>query len=87
MPMYRKINKHFFKKWNSSMAYVLGFDVADGNIIHTKRGTWFWSLQITDKEILLQIKEKINSSHKISLKKKILNNKQMTYFLQKLYQH
>lgn len=59
------------------MAYVLGFLFADGNISHTKRNTWFWSLQITDKEILFTMREKINSSHKISYKKKIENNKQL----------
>ena len=48
------------------MAYILGFLFADGNIIFTKRGTWFWSLQITDKEILEKIKIEIDSSHTIS---------------------
>lgn len=75
--MYKKINKDFFKEWSSEMAYVLGFLFADGNIIHTKRNTWFWSLQITDKEILVKIKKTINSSHKISCKKKKENNKQL----------
>ena len=73
--MYRKINKDFFKKWSPEMAYILGFLFADGNILHTKRNTWFWSLQITDKDILFRIKKVIFSSHKISKKKKILNNK------------
>ena len=52
MPIYKKIYKNFFKKWTPDMAYVLGFIYADGNIIHTKRGTWFWSIQITDEDIL-----------------------------------
>ncbi len=59
------------------MSYILGFLFADGNIINTKRNTWFWSLQITDRDILFKIKKEINSSHKISLKKKIENNKQL----------
>jgi hypothetical protein len=63
------------------MAYVLGFLYADGNIIYTKRGTWFWSLQITDKDILEEIKKVIGSSHAISEKKKRDNQKQ-TYRLQ-----
>ncbi len=58
------------------MAYVLGFIYADGNIIHTKRDTWFWSLQITDEDILEQIKKEIGSSHTISKKKKYDNQKQ-----------
>lgn len=77
MPIHKKINKDFFKKWSPEMSYILGFLFADGNIINTKRNTWFWSLQITDKEILVKIKKEINSSHKISLKKKIENNKQL----------
>jgi len=48
------------------MAYVFGFICADGNIVHTKRDTWFWSLQINDKEILEQIKVVLCSSHVIS---------------------
>src|SRR3989344_938626 len=81
MPMYRKINKNFFKKWTPTMAYVLGFIYADGNIIYTKRHTWFWSLQITDKDILEEIKKTLDSSHVISKKKKIDNQKQ-SYRLQ-----
>ena len=81
MPMYRKINKDFFKKWTTEMAYVLGFLYADGNIIFTKRATWFWSLQINDKEILEKIKQVIDSSHIIS-KKKRYNNQGQSYRLQ-----
>lgn len=58
------------------MAYVLGFIYADGNIIYTKRGTWFWSLQITDEDILEEIKKVLQSSHIISRKKKFDNHKQ-----------
>jgi hypothetical protein len=77
VPIYKKINKNFFKKWTSEMAYVLGFIYADGNIIYTKRGTWFWSIQITDKEILEGIKKEMNSSHIISEKKRNPNHKQI----------
>ena len=59
------------------MAYVLGFLFADGNIIYTKRHTWFWSIQITDKEILEKIKIEINSSHVVSKRKKKENHKQL----------
>lgn len=59
------------------MAYVLGFIFADGNIICTKRNTWFLSIQITDKEILEQIKKALNSSHTISKRKKGQNHKQL----------
>jgi hypothetical protein len=77
MPIHKEINKKFFKKWNSEMAYVLGFIFADGNIIYTKRNTWFLSIQITDKEILEEIKKKMNSSHIISKRTKIENHKQL----------
>ena len=59
------------------MAYVLGFLFADGNIIHTQRGTWFWSIQITDKEILEKIKKKMGSSHQLSERKKKPGHKQL----------
>jgi intein-encoded DNA endonuclease-like protein len=80
MPMYRKINKNFFKKWTNDMAYILGFIYADGNIIYTKRNTWFWSLQITDGDILEEIKKVLGSSHVISKKKKHNNQKQSYRF-------
>lgn len=69
MPIYKDINKKFFKKWSEEMAYVLGFIFADGNIIYTKRNTWFLSIQITDKDILMKIREVMNSSHVISKRK------------------
>ncbi len=77
MPIYRKINKKFFRKWSRDMAYILGFLFADGNIICTQRGAWFWSLQITDKSIIERIKKTINSSHKIYLKTRKDNQKQL----------
>ncbi|MDP2789444.1 MAG: LAGLIDADG family homing endonuclease [bacterium] len=81
VPIYKEVNKNFFKKWSPEMAYVLGFIFADGNIIYTKRATWFWSLQINDREILEKIKTTLNSSHIISKKKKYKNEKQ-SYRLQ-----
>lgn len=59
------------------MAYVLGFIFADGNIIYTKRNTWFLSIQITDNEILEKIKSVMKSSHIISKRKKRQNCKQL----------
>jgi intein-encoded DNA endonuclease-like protein len=77
VPIYKKVNKKFFEKWSSEMAYVLGFIFADGNIICTKRNTWFLSIQITDKKILEQIKNTLNSSHTISKRKRGQNHKQL----------
>ncbi|MDO8594595.1 MAG: LAGLIDADG family homing endonuclease [bacterium] len=47
------------------MAYVVGFFAADGYITVTKRGGQFWSIQITDKELLYSIKRVIGSEHTI----------------------
>ncbi len=52
------------------MAYIFGFLIADGNLIHTKRDTWFWSLQINDKDILEKIKTAVSSTHVISKRKR-----------------
>ena len=58
------------------MAYVLGFFAADGYITVNKRGGQFWSIQITDKELLESIKKALGSSHKIGvrLSKKVSEN-------------
>ena len=66
MPIYKKVNKDFFKEWSHDMAYVLGFFAADGYITHNKRGASFWSIQITDKKLLYEIRKSIDSEHKIS---------------------
>jgi hypothetical protein len=66
MPLYRKVNKEFFKKWSRGMAYVLGFFAADGYITVNKRGGQFWCIQITDKSLLYSIRNVIGSEHKIS---------------------
>lgn len=51
------------------MAYVLGFFAADGYITVNKRGGQFWCIQITDGDLLKDIKAVIQSEHKISLRK------------------
>jgi len=66
MPIYRKVNKNFFKKWSYDMAYVLGFFAADGYITNNKRGASFWSIDITDKELLFSIRKAVDSDHKIT---------------------
>ena len=58
------------------MAYVLGFFIADGNMIKNKRGAYFISIEITDKDILEKIREVIGSNHKISIRKEIENHKE-----------
>jgi len=41
MPVFKSINKDFFKKWSLDMVYVLGFFAADGYITVNKRGDNF----------------------------------------------
>jgi len=68
MPVYKYVDKSFFKKWSDDMAYVLGFFAADGYMTINKRGANFWSIQITDKELLFSIKEVLKSDHKIGVR-------------------
>jgi len=68
VPILKRVNKDFFKKWNPDMAYVLGFFAADGYITLNKRGANFWCIQITDKGLLEKIKGAIQAEHKISMR-------------------
>jgi len=68
MPIFKYVNKKFFEKWTTQMAYVLGFFAADGYITVNQRGGQFWCIQITDKKLLESIKKAIKSEHKISLR-------------------
>ncbi|MCK5285771.1 MAG: hypothetical protein KAJ58_00920 [Candidatus Pacebacteria bacterium] len=69
MPIYKKVNVDFFKKWSPKMAYVLGFFMADGSIDINPRGSHYLSIQICDKELLESIKKTLESNHKISVRK------------------
>ncbi len=73
MPIYKKVNKSFFKKWSSEMAYVLGFFMADGSLDVNPRGSHYFSIQICDKELLENIKKSLNSEHKIATRKGVGN--------------
>lgn len=81
MPVYKKINKDFFKVWSHDMAYVLGFFAADGYITHNKRGASFWSIEITDKKLLMSIRHAVESDHTISMRKRSDTSK-ISYRLQ-----
>ncbi len=50
------------------MAYVLGFFAADGYITVNKRGGQFWSIQITDKKLLEEIRKVTGSEHTIGVR-------------------
>lgn len=59
-----KVNPNFFKKWNSRMAYILGFAFADGNVYHT---TFSWKLanNKSNKELLMKINRAMDSTYPI----------------------
>jgi intein-encoded DNA endonuclease-like protein len=66
MPIYKKLNENFFKKWSPEMAYVLGFFAADGCMLKNKRGAHFIEFQITDIDLLIKIQKLLGSDHKIA---------------------
>jgi intein-encoded DNA endonuclease-like protein len=82
VPIYKKVNKNFFKKWTPEMAYVLGFFAADGYMTINKRGAHFWNIQVNDKELLKEIKKSIKSEHKISVKIRKRKEEKTSYRLQ-----
>jgi|SRR3989344_2561378 len=61
------VNEVFFDKWTSQMAYILGFTFADGNIHKT---TLAWDVQKKDKNILLKIRNALETNYPISLHRK-----------------
>ncbi|MBU4421915.1 hypothetical protein L6259_03195 [Candidatus Parcubacteria bacterium] len=63
-----KVNEHFFDKWNSDMAYILGFFCADGYMCKNRRGSCFIAFSITDKELLIKIASYLGTGHKISVR-------------------
>lgn len=69
MPIRREFNKTFFKKWSPDMAYILGFLFADGNIVKTKRGTYFTSIYTSDRELLITMRDCLRSGHAISARR------------------
>lgn len=82
MSVFKSVDKDFFRKWSSDMAYVLGFFAADGYITVNRRGGQFWCIQITDKELLEEIKRVIKAEHKISVRTSKKINESDKYRLQ-----
>jgi intein-encoded DNA endonuclease-like protein len=75
VPIFKAKNENFFRKWSPEMAYILGFFAADGNMLKNKRGAHFIEFQITDRDLLIKIR---NSNHKITARKR--NNKWRTSY-------
>lgn len=48
------------------MAYILGFLFADGSVSVTKRGGYYFSFHSSDRDLLIKIRELMESKHKIS---------------------
>jgi intein/homing endonuclease len=69
MPSPKLVDRDFFKRWSSQMAYVLGFFAADGNMVKNSRGGHYISFYSSDKDLLLEIKKLMNSGHKFSKRK------------------
>ncbi|MBU0459943.1 MAG: hypothetical protein KJ597_04605 [Nanoarchaeota archaeon] len=62
-------NKDFFKKWNSQMAYVLGFTCADGNV-HGSTLAWDLSDKFySNQKLLEKINTALNSTYPIKKRK------------------
>lgn len=80
MPIAKLFNKNFFKEWSPHMAYIVGFLYADGNIVQSKRGIHYVSLEITDRDIIYEIREIIGSNHTISTRQRKMGS--VTYRLQ-----
>lgn len=66
MPILKTFDKKFFKKWSADMSYILGFMYADGNMVLSKRGTHFVAIYTNDYSLLLEMRGKMRSDHKIS---------------------
>ena len=68
MSAIKKLNKDFFKTWSLEMAYVLGFFAADGYLTVSKTGGRYFSIQISDKKHLTNIRKLLASGHKIAVR-------------------
>lgn len=76
-----RFNKEFFKTWSFEMSYILGFLFADGYVFKNPRGSCYFCFISTDKEIIVKIRNILQSNHKIGIRKKGSNWKD-AYVLQ-----
>lgn len=66
MGIKHKVNEKFFEKWSPTMAYVLGYIYADGNLIDDPymRGKYI-SVTSVDVDSILRIRNWLKSEHKL----------------------
>lgn len=74
MPMFRYFNKDFFRVWSKEMAYVLGYTFADGAVYTNSRGSCYLEFTSTDRELIYKVRKLLASEHKISLRKRSIDN-------------
>lgn len=77
MPIYREVNRDFFKTWTPEMAYVLGFFAADGTLTTSIRGAKYFDIQVCDKDLVYKIRSVMKSNHKVLYKKGRGNHKDL----------
>ncbi len=75
-------NKHFFKKWTSEMAYVLGYFAADGCMFVNPRGSHYIEFTSTDREIIEKIKRFMSSKHLLAKRDRLKLQWRTTYHFQ-----
>ncbi len=56
------LNEGYFKTWSNSMAYILGFLIADGNVVRDSQSV---SIAQKEKYILEEIREELESNQPI----------------------
>ena len=60
-------NKDFFKEWTEEMAYVLGLMMADGYVFTNPRGSRYFGITLTDRELVEKVRAILGSNHKIGV--------------------
>ena len=74
------VDEAFFQRWNSTMAYVLGFIYADGSIYRSARGNYL-AITSVDKNIIYSIKRWMKSEHIVAITKPTWPNGKLRYVL------
>ncbi|MFY9461806.1 MAG: LAGLIDADG family homing endonuclease [Candidatus Sungiibacteriota bacterium] len=82
MPVFKKKNEDFFKKWSPEMAYVLGFFAADGSMFVNPRGSHYIGFYSADRNILKEVKAAMSLEHRIGTRKIRERARKRAYVLQ-----